>query len=113
MSQKCETTRVNTRYGAYSGVIILFFANLRRQHCRKQSKRACASPASAWTANQAETAATGLTRARAASRNEKDLLRVGILDLAPRLVARHIDITAVGVVRTENVPRFPGNSLRD
>jgi hypothetical protein len=50
--------------------------------------------------------------ARTASRNEEDLLRVGILDLAPRLVARHIDITAVGVVRTENVPRFPGNRLR-
>ena len=45
-------------------------------------------------------------------RNEKNLLRVGILDLATRLVAGYIDVTAVGIVRTENVPRFPRNRLR-
>jgi hypothetical protein len=50
--------------------------------------------------------------AGATSRNEEDLLRVGIFDLAARLIARHIDVSAVWVVRTENVPRFPGNRLR-
>ena len=49
---------------------------------------------------------------RATSRNEEDLLRVGIFDLAARLITRHIDVSAVWVVRTENVPGFPGNRLR-
>ncbi len=64
-----------------------------------------------WTPNQADVAATGLTRP-ATSRNKEDLLRVGILDLAARLVARHIDVPAVWIVGTENVTGFPGNRFR-
>ena len=48
----------------------------------------------------------------ARSGNEKNLLRVRILDLATRLIARHIHVTAVGIVRTENVPGFPRNRFR-
>lgn len=55
--------------------------------------------------------ATASTRP-ARSGDEENLLRVRILDLATRLVARHIDVTAVGIVRTKNVPGFAGNGLR-
>jgi len=43
--------------------------------------------------------------------NQKNLLRVRIFHLTPRRIATDIDVTAVGIVRTENIARFPGNRL--
>jgi len=43
--------------------------------------------------------------------NQKNLLRVRIFHLTPRRIATDIDVTAVGIVRAENIARFPGNRL--
>jgi len=58
-----------------------------------------------WTDGDAQTDAQGTLW------NQKNLLRVRIFYLTSRGIATDVDVTAVGIVRTENIARFPGDRL--
>jgi hypothetical protein len=78
----------------------------------EQLKRDMREPGAAWDSESGLIELATASTRPARSGDEEDLLRVRILDLATGLVASHIDVTAVGIVRTENVPGFARNRLR-